>query len=82
MFGVIVLVIDVSTTCMSQVKSRRQMMVLVLVWLGRFCRDVTGRQNVKVVVIQLGCNCSCFAVTDSGSKLTLQRGSVIGFVRN
>ena len=35
-------------------KSRRQMMVfmsLVLVLIGQFCRDVIGRQNVKVVVI-------------------------------
>ena len=38
----------------SQVKSCRQMMVfmsLVLVLIGQFCRDVIGRQNVKVVVI-------------------------------
>ena len=26
---------------------------LVLVWIGQFCRDVIGRQNVKVVVIEL-----------------------------
>ena len=26
-------------------------MPLVLVWIGQFCRDVIGRQNVKVVVI-------------------------------
>ena len=35
-------------------KSRSQMMVfmpLVLVWIGQFCCDVIGRQNVKVVVI-------------------------------
>ena len=35
-------------------KSRRQMMVfmpLVLVLIGQFCRDVIGRQIVKVVVI-------------------------------
>ena len=33
---------------------RRQMMVfmsLVLVLIGQFCRDVIGRQNVKVIVI-------------------------------
>ena len=24
---------------------------LVLVWIGQFCRDAIGRQNVKVVVI-------------------------------
>ena len=38
----------------SQMKSHRQMMVfmsLVLVLIGQFCRDVIGRQNVKVVVI-------------------------------
>ena len=38
----------------SQVKSGRQIMVfmpLVLVWIGQFCRDVIGRQNMKVVVI-------------------------------
>ena len=38
----------------SQVKSLCQMMVfmpLVLVLIGQFCRDVIGRQNVKVVVI-------------------------------
>ena len=38
----------------SQVKSRRQMMVfmpLVVVWTGLFCRDVIGRQNVKVAMI-------------------------------
>ena len=38
----------------SQVKSRRRMMVfmhLVVVWIGQFCRDVIGRQNVKVAVI-------------------------------
>ena len=38
----------------SQEKSRRQMMVfmsLVLVLIGQFCRDVIGRQNMKVVVI-------------------------------
>ena len=38
----------------SQVTSRPQMMVfmpLILVWIGQFCRDVIGRQNVKVVVI-------------------------------
>ena len=38
----------------SQVKSRRQMMVfmpLVLVLIGQFCRDVIGRQNVKVAAI-------------------------------
>ena len=37
-------------------KSRRQMMVfmsLVLVLIGPFCRDVIGRQNVKVVAIGL-----------------------------
>ena len=54
------MVTDVSATCavvifnQSQVKSRRQMMVLmslVLVLIGQFCRDVIGRQNVKVVVI-------------------------------
>ena len=35
-------------------KSCSQMMVfmpLVLVWIGQFCCDVIGRQNVKVVVI-------------------------------
>ena len=26
-------------------------MPLVLVWIGQFCRDVIGRQNMKVVVI-------------------------------
>ena len=26
-------------------------MPLVVVWIGQFCRDVIGRQNVKVVVI-------------------------------
>ena len=34
--------------------SRGQMMVfmpLVFVWIGQFCRDVIGHQNVKVVVI-------------------------------
>ena len=44
----------------SPVKSHRQMMVfmlLVLVWIGQFCRDVTGCQNVKVVVI--GCLLFC-----------------------
>ena len=38
----------------SQVKSRHQMMVfmlLVLVLIGQFCHDVIGCQNVKVVVI-------------------------------
>ena len=43
-----------SSHLQSQVKSRREMMVfmpLVLVWIGQFCRDVIGRQNVKVVVI-------------------------------
>ena len=38
----------------SQEKSRRQMMVfmsLVLALIGKFCRDMIGRQNVKVVVI-------------------------------
>ena len=38
----------------SQVKSRRQMMVfmpLVVVWIGQFCRDVIGCQNVRVVMI-------------------------------
>ena len=34
-----------------------EFMPLVFVWIGQFCRDVTGRQNVKVVAI--GC---CFAV--------------------
>ena len=37
----------------SQVKSRRQMMVVmppVLVLISQFCRDVIGRQNMKVVV--------------------------------
>ena len=35
-------------------KIRRQMMVfmpLVLVLIGQFCRDVIGRQNVKVAVV-------------------------------
>ena len=35
----------------SQVESPRQMMVfmpLVVVWIGRFCREVIGCQNVKV----------------------------------
>ena len=35
-------------------KSRRQMMIfmpLVFVWISQFCRDVIGRQNVKVAVI-------------------------------
>ena len=35
-------------------KSHRQMMVfmpLVVVWIGQFCCDVIGHQNVKVVVI-------------------------------
>ena len=47
----------------SQVKSRRQMMVfmpLVLVWIGQFCRDVIGRQNVKVAVIGRLLFCFCY----------------------
>ena len=35
-------------------ESRRQMMVfmpLVLALIGQFCRDLIGRQNVKVLVI-------------------------------
>ena len=38
----------------SQLKSVSQMMVfmpLVVVLIGQFCRDVIGRQNVKVAVI-------------------------------
>ena len=35
-------------------KSSRQMMVfmsLVFIWIGQFCHDVIGHQNMKVVVI-------------------------------
>ena len=38
----------------SQVKSRRQIMVfmpLVVVMIGQFCRDVIGRQDLKVAAI-------------------------------
>ena len=50
-------------------KSHRQMMVimpLVFVWIGQFCRDVIGRQNVKVVVI--GRLLFCFDDYRSGSR--------------
>ena len=47
----------------SQVKSRRQMMVfmpLVVVWIGQFCRDVIGRQNMKVAVTGQSLFCCYF----------------------
>ena len=31
---------------------------LVVVWIGQFCRDVIGRQNVKVAAVG-----SCFTVS-------------------
>ena len=43
-----------SSHLQSQVKSRHQIMVfmpLVVVWIGQFCCDVIGSQNVKVAVI-------------------------------
>ena len=43
----------------SRVKGRRKMMVfmpLVVVWIGQICRDVIGRQNVKVA-LQLALEC-------------------------
>ena len=42
-----------SSHLQSQVKSRHHMiaMLLVVVWIGQFCRDVIGCQNVELVAV-------------------------------
>ena len=58
---------------------RRQMMVfmpLVVVWIGQFCRDMIGRQNVKVVVIGRLLFCCYFRplwLITEGTKPTVLR---------